>query len=205
MALASPQSGDPSVRRGASNDRIVFSVSLRLIVRNFLPPASSTWQMTPRQLGDLIDRLGPALVLYARQWTAAPEDVVQDAFLKLVEVRRPPDDPAAWLFTVVRNRAMDLIKADRRRAKREQVARLDRWFVEPEIDGLDAERAVAALERLPAELREVIVARLWGGLTFDQIAAVSGGSASSAFRRYEAGIAALRETLGVPCPTDPTR
>src|SRR5437588_658611 len=79
--------------------------------------------MTPRQLGDLIDRLGPALVLYARQWTAAPEDVVQDAFLRLVEARRPPDDPAAWLFAVVRNRALDLAKADRRRAKREQAPR----------------------------------------------------------------------------------
>jgi RNA polymerase sigma factor (sigma-70 family) len=160
--------------------------------------------MTPRQLGDLIDRLGPALVLYARQWTPAPEDVVQDAFLKLVEARRPPDDPAAWLFTVVRNRAMDLAKADRRRVRREQAARPERWFVEPEVDGLDADRAVNALERLPAELRETIVARLWGGLTFDQIAAVSGCSTSSAFRRYEAGIAALRETLSVPCPTDPT-
>jgi RNA polymerase sigma-70 factor (ECF subfamily) len=160
--------------------------------------------MSPRQLGDLIDRLGPALVLYARQWAATPEDVVQDAFLKLVEARRPPDDPAAWLFTVVRHRAMDLAKADRRRAEREQAVRPDRWFVEPEIDGLDADRAVAAVERLPAELRETIVARLWGGLTFDQIATVSGCSASSAFRRYEAAIAALRETLGVPCPTDPT-
>src|SRR4051812_44172019 len=84
--------------------------------RNFFPAASSSFRMTPRQLGELIDRLGPALVLYARQWAAAPEDVVQDAFLKLVEARRPPDDPAAWLFSVVRNRALDLAKADRRRA-----------------------------------------------------------------------------------------
>ena len=49
--------------------------------------------MTPRQLGDLIDRLGPALVLYACQWAAAPEDVVQDAFLKLVEARRAAGRP----------------------------------------------------------------------------------------------------------------
>jgi RNA polymerase sigma factor (sigma-70 family) len=159
--------------------------------------------MSPRQLGELIDRLGPALVLYARQWTAAPEDVVQDAFLKLVAARRPPDDPAAWLFTTVRHRALDAGKADRRRSVREQAAHGARWFVEPEIDGLDAEQAVQALERLPAELRETIVARLWGGLTFEQIAVVSGCSASSAFRRFEAGISALRETLGVPCPTDP--
>ena len=170
----------------------------------FLPLRVVFLSMTPRQLGDLIDRLGPALVLYARQWAAAPEDVVQDAFLRLVEARRVPDDPPAWLFAVVRNRAMDLAKTDRRRAKREQAARPARWFVEPEIDGLDAHQAVAALDRLPAEMRETIVARLWGGLTFEQIAAVGGCSASSAFRRYEAGIAALKESLGAPCPTDPT-
>jgi len=160
--------------------------------------------MTPRHLAELIDRHGPALVLYARQWCAAPEDVVQDAFLKLVEQRHAPEDPPAWLFRVVRNRALDAAKIERRRQRRESAARPVSWFVEPEIDGLDAERAMAALERLPRELRETIVARLWGGLTFDQIAAVSECSASSAFRRYEAGIAALRETLGVSCPTDLT-
>jgi RNA polymerase sigma factor (sigma-70 family) len=160
--------------------------------------------MTPRHLAELIDRHGPALVLYARQWCAAPEDVVQDAFLKLVELRHAPDDPPAWLFRVVRNRALDAAKVDRRRQKRESAARPAQWFVEPDIEGLDAERAVAALERLPPELRETIVARLWGGLTFDQVAAISGCSASSAFRRYEAGIAALRDSLGASCPTDLT-
>ena len=58
-----------------------------------------------------------------------------------------------------------------------------------------------ALEQLPPEQREVIVARLWGGLSFEQIAAVAGCSASTAFRRYEAGIEALRRLLGVSCPT----
>lgn len=159
--------------------------------------------MTPRQLGELIDRHGPALVLYARQWCAAPEDVVQDAFLKLIAARTPPNEPAAWLFRVVRNGALDAAKIARRRERREAAANPDRWFVEPEIDGMDAEAAVSALERLPSELRETIVARLWGGLSFEQIATLSGCSASSAFRRYEAGIAALRETLGESCPTNP--
>src|SRR5439155_20421893 len=121
-----------------------------------------------------------------------------------VAVGRPSADPTAWLFDFVRNRAMHTAKADRRRANREQAARPDRWFVEPEIDMLDAERAVAALERLPAELRETIVARLWGGLTFEQIAELCACSASSAFRRYEAGIAAIRESLGIPW-RDPIR
>jgi RNA polymerase sigma-70 factor (ECF subfamily) len=53
--------------------------------------------MTPRRLAELIDAHAPALVLYARQWCAAPEDAVQAAFCKLAAQRSPPDDEAAWL------------------------------------------------------------------------------------------------------------
>ncbi len=55
-------------------------------------------------------------------------------------------------------------------------------------------------DNLPAEQREVIVARLWGGLTLDEIAVMVGCSVSSAHRRFEAGIAVLRERLGESCP-----
>ena len=131
----------------------------------------------------------------------APEDVVQEAFLKLVRQRRPPVDAVAWLYRVVRNGALDAAKIARRRQRRESAAaRPVRWFVEPEVDGLDAETAVAALERLTPEQREVIVARHWGGLSFEQIAAVAGCSASTAFRRYTAGVEELRKQLGVTCP-----
>ena len=66
--------------------------------------------------------------------------------------------------------------------------------------GLDAETAVAALQRLDTEEREVIVARHWGGLSFEQIAEVVGCSTSTAFRRYTAGVDELRKQLGVTCP-----
>ena len=107
----------------------------------------------------------------------------------------------AWLYRVVRNGALDAAKIARRRHRRESAAaRPVRWFVEPEVDGLDAETAVAALERLVPEQREVIVAHHWGGLSFEQIAAVVGCSASTAFRRYTAGVEDLRKQLGVTCP-----
>ncbi len=147
----------------------------------------------------LVDARGPALILYARQWCRAPEDVVQDAFLKLVALRPPPRDVVAWLYRVVRNAAIDAGKADLRR-KRREASRPARWFVEPAVEGLDAEAAVAALQRLPAEEREAIVARLWGGLSFEQIAEAAGCSASTAFRRFSAGIDSLRQELGAPCP-----
>jgi RNA polymerase sigma factor (sigma-70 family) len=154
--------------------------------------------MTPRQLADLVAVHAGALALFARTWCAAPDDAVQEAFCKLAAQRTPPADPAAWLFRATRNAAIDLARSERRRKLREEAAaRPDRWFAEAEIDGLDAVEAVAALEGLPPDQREVIVARLWGGLTLEQVADAAGCSVSTAFRRYEAGIAALRDRLGV--------
>jgi RNA polymerase sigma-70 factor (ECF subfamily) len=158
--------------------------------------------MTPHELAGMIDAHAASLILFARQWCAAPDDVVQEAFIKLSTLREPPRDATAWLYRVVRNAALDAAKCERRRLRREQaVARPVQWFVEREVEGLDAAAAVAAMERLPLEQREVIVARLWGGLSFEQIAEIAGCSASSAFRRFSAGINALRRELGVPCPT----
>ena len=67
--------------------------------------------MTGRQIAELIDRHAAALGLYARQWCAAAEDAVQDGVCKLVALKVPPDDPAAWLFRTVRNAAIDRGKA----------------------------------------------------------------------------------------------
>jgi RNA polymerase sigma-70 factor (ECF subfamily) len=157
--------------------------------------------MRPDDFVCLLDTHGPPLILYARQWCATPEDVVQEAFLKLVSLRQPPRSVVPWLYRVVRNAALDACKTARRRQRRESAAaRSVGWFVEPEIDGLDAAAAAAALQRLAAEEREVIVARLWGGLSFEEIAEVAGCSASTAFRRYSAGLDALRKEFGVPCP-----
>lgn len=158
--------------------------------------------MTAHDIAHLVDTYGPLLVLYARQWCAAPEDVVQDAFLKFVALDPPPRQAVPWLYRVVRNRAIDASRTDRRRKERESaVGGSTRWFVEADIGGLDAEAAAKALERLPIEEREVIVARLWGGLRFEQIGELAGCSASTAQRRFSAGIDALRQELGFPCPT----
>src|SRR5947207_14705810 len=115
---------------------------------------SSRRQMSPHDFASLVDLHGPALILYARQWCHAPEDVVQEAFLKLVALREPPREVVPWLYRVVRNAALDAGKTARRRQRREQVAaRPERWFVEDGVEGLDAEAAVSALRRLPVEQR----------------------------------------------------
>ena len=108
--------------------------------------------MTPELLGRLVDEHAAALALFARQWCAAPEDVVQEAFVKLAARRPPPDDPAAWLFQVVRNGALSAARADRRRRRHETgaAARRPAWFAPSDHAALDGEAAAAALEGLPA-------------------------------------------------------
>jgi RNA polymerase sigma-70 factor (ECF subfamily) len=161
--------------------------------------------MDSEQLGRLVDRHAAALELYARQWCSAPADVVQEAFLKLVVASPAPRDPVAWLFRVVRNRSINASVADRRRLKHESAASVEApvWF-EPNAPSasatvIDPESAAAELQALPIQEREVIVARVWGGLTFEQIAALAGCSSSTAHRLYESGLSALRERLGAPC------
>src|SRR5437588_4197756 len=98
--------------------------------------------MSPDLLGHLVDEHAAALVLYARQWCAAPEDVVQEAFVKLCMEQPPPRDAVAWLYRVVRHGALDAGKSARRRQRREAAARPERWFVEAAVEGLDAAAAV---------------------------------------------------------------
>jgi RNA polymerase sigma-70 factor (ECF subfamily) len=163
--------------------------------------------MDPDHLGYLLDRYLSALVLYARQWCHAPEDVVQEAFIKLGRQTEPPMHPVAWLYRAVRNRAISEARAERRRLNHEGrvAARTALWFTPPEDQaGLDAQVATDALANLPLDQREVIVAHLWGGLTFEQIADLTGGSAATCWRRYAAGVATLRHVMGAPCPTGKT-
>lgn len=146
-------------------------------------------------LATLIDAHLGTLVLYARQFCHSPEDAVQTAFGKLAMLAKAPEHPRTWLYTVVRRLALDAQKQDRRRKRREEIAaKPDRWFQ----DAGDAEEAERALLSLPEDQREVIVMRLWGDLTLDEIAGACGCSVSSAHRRYDAGIASLRERLKTP-------
>src|ERR1700736_4456338 len=113
--------------------------------------------MGPEVLGRLVDEHAAALVLYARQWCDTPEDVVQDAFFKLVLQKKPPDRAVSWLYRVVRNGAIDACRASQRRRKHESnaAAKAPTWFDASEATGIDAEAATLAMQTLPMEQREV--------------------------------------------------
>lgn len=154
--------------------------------------------MTPDTLSDLYRRHAPALRLYARQWDGG-DDVVQEAFVQLAGQSRPPEQPVPWLYAVVRRAAMAAGRSAARRKRREAVAGTpEAWFASAD-DAIDAQRATELLATLPIEQREIIVARLWGGLTFDEAARLCGCSLPTAHRRYQAGLSELRRRMD-ECP-----
>jgi RNA polymerase sigma-70 factor (ECF subfamily) len=155
--------------------------------------------MGPEILGELVDRHARALVLYARQWCAAPEDVVQEAFLKMVTYRPSPNKVVPWLYRVVRNAAVSASRAERRRRRHETAAAeyYPGWFESSDDTLLDGRAVAQALQALPPGEREAITLHLWAGLTFEEIAEVTGCSSSTAHRWYLAGLDLLRERLRV--------
>ena len=98
----------------------------------------------PEILGRLFDEHAAALVLFARPWCDAPEDIVQDAFVALARQDPAPDRAVAWLYRVVRNGAIAASRRSRRRRRREQRA-ADRESV--------ARRAVVRRHRRPDRRR----------------------------------------------------
>ena len=149
-------------------------------------------------------RYGPKLLLCARQWTrslADAEDVVQEAFVRFWKHQRGlGGDPMGLLVTSVRRAAFDQARSNSRRSQREQLAEVageecGRIFETPP-EGDDRRQAIeAGLRRLPAEQRDVLVLKIWGELTFEQIASQLAISPNTAASRYRYALAALRIEL----------
>lgn len=163
--------------------------------------------MTPESLGRLFDAHASALVLFARSWCSAAEaeDIVQEAFVKLASQKAPPREPSAWLYQVVRNGSISLSRSFWRRRKREiVVSRPESLFAKAD-DRIDAEEASKLLDQLDPETRSIVVARIWGGLTFEEIAGSQALSLSTVHRRYHDGLKRLHERLepswNAPNPT----
>jgi RNA polymerase sigma-70 factor (ECF subfamily) len=149
----------------------------------------------PSEMGRLYRQHAAALRLYALQWGSGAEDLVQDAFIRLARQAPPPERVLPWLYRVVRNEALAACRSAARRRRRERdISPAEAWFSTAE-DRLDGSEATRLLAELPLELREVIVARLWGGLTFEEVARLAGCSLPTAHRRYQTGLLRLRERL----------
>ncbi len=174
------------------------------LFRKTPPNPSMEEHLNDESWKDWFQRHGPKLLLCARQWTrslADAEDVVQEAFVRFWRHQRAlGGEPQALLFTSIRRAAFDLARRDQRRTGREERADGGLEETEPLFEPLaeadDRRLAIeAALRRLPAEQREVLTLKIWGELTFDEIARQLDIPLNTAASRYRYALTALRKEL----------
>jgi len=161
-------------------------------------PAPFDWKRT-------FDQLSPQLVLYARQLVdskADAEDVVQMAFVRWW--RRFPEGDSAHiplLYAAVRTIALDQRRSNTRRVSREAKSDIalpheNAPFFDPQPGQHEIISIVdEALRRLPGQQREVVTLKLWGGLTFNEIAAMTGESINTVAGRYRYALQTLQKKL----------
>ena len=144
--------------------------------------------------------LAPGLVLFARQFvrtSADAEDIVQDAFVRFWRKEHSIEN-RGLLYATVRSVALDLLRRDTRRARREANAALDmEQTTAPHFDFDDGSQQAlaAAVDRLPVEQREVLVMKIWNELTFAEIGEALGISQNTAASRYRYALAALKKNF----------
>lgn len=154
---------------------------------------------------DAVSRFEGPLSLYARRLlndAEAARDVVQDVFLRLCGQPRGDVDGhlAEWLFTVCRNRALDVLRKEHRmtRLHDEQVDRCLSPAPGPhdvaEVQDLGA-RVLSLLDTLPPNQREVIRLKFQNGFSYQEISRISGHSVSNVGYLIHAGIKTLRGRL----------
>jgi len=135
----------------------------------------------------------------------AAEDIVHEAFIRLIEKRIPfpsLDDAKFWLIRVVKNGALNHAKR-----KGRETRAYERWWrgertesESPEgevLRGESKEELRSSLDKLPENLRSVLVLKEYGGMNYKEIGRVLGITEGNvkvrAFRAREALLSQLKE------------
>jgi RNA polymerase sigma factor (sigma-70 family) len=171
---------------------------------------SNNGQSGQEWLASALDRFEGRLLRYAQRITGDPHraaDVVQETFLKLCREDRTSLDGhlAQWLYTVCRNKALDVRrKESRMTALAEPAARdRDQHQRNGHVPGPDeaaeaketAARILAHLAELSDNQQECLRLKFQHGLSYREIAAVMDLSVSNVGFLIHTGLKKLRQRL----------
>jgi RNA polymerase sigma-70 factor (ECF subfamily) len=150
--------------------------------------------------------LAPSVLGYLRSLGASePDDLLGEVFLHVVRGIRKFDGSGAefrsWVFVVAHHRVID----ERRRRNRRPVdvpvddvdVSSDDDVADVVIDSLSSDRIRQMIGRLAMPQREVLLLRIVGGLTIDEIARAVGKSPGAVKALQRRGLAAIKRQLAV--------
>jgi len=128
------------------------------------------------------------------------EDAVHDAFVRLCGMQESPSGHlAAYVYAAVRNSAVDCCRRAQRDLKLAGTLFAERQNlgvanISPAADDVSAQLR-QEIESLDAGTREIIVMKIYGELTFDEIGRVLDSPPATVATRYRRALLALEEKL----------
>lgn len=153
-------------------------------------------------LGGRLGALARALLRSSAD-SAQADDLVQGAFVRLIELdeahARAIRSPAAYLARAVHTGALNLRRSGARRAEREH-AHFALRLADGGAHAAHDDAIARAVDALDEPLREAVLLRHVAGLTFDEMAEVTGTPRATLAERHAAALARLRERLAEPTP-----
>lgn len=192
--------------------RFAASGTLRIVTNEILDDAglvSRVGHGDESALETIYRKYGGAVAFVARKVLrddALAEDVVQDVFVSLW---RSPDrfDPnrgslRAFLMTIAHRRAVDIVRSEEARARREDNMELpDTIDLEDEVWVRNqSERVRSAVARLGEDERRAISLAYFGGLTYVEVARTLEEPEGTVKSRIRSGMRKLSETLSEVAP-----
>jgi RNA polymerase sigma factor (sigma-70 family) len=165
-------------------------------------PSHSTW------IRDALERHEAPLVRYATRLLRGDvdraRDVVQDAFLKLCQAERSKVEGhlEAWLFTVCRNRAIDVTRKESRMgaldAKRDSIASRDDGPGDLAARRHAHARVLELLEGLTPDQQQAFRLKFREHKSYREISAEMGTSLGRVSKLITTAMASIREGMAEP-------
>lgn len=162
-------------------------------------PADGTW------IRDAVERFQGPLTLYAAKLLGdadAARDVVQETFLRLCKQSRSEIEPrlAEWLFTVCRNRSLDVLRKESRMTQLsdEQIQTRPSGGASPDILAERHElsaKLTTLLDGLPNNQRDAIRLKFQNGFSYQEISRITGHSVSNVGYLIHVGMKSIRAQL----------
>jgi len=126
------------------------------------------------------------------------EDAVHDAFERMWRRGTVVDgDPVAYAYKAVRNASIDQMRK-KQPGEAPPLSIFEADEVGPVGQLMNEESAMLlrqAVDALPDEQREAVVMRVWGGLSFEQMAEATGLPMGTVASRYRRALAKLKEEV----------
>ena len=142
-------------------------------------------------------------VYYKTHHKETAEDITSLVFTKAfqnIHTYKPDKGPfSAWLYQIARNQVIDHYRSAHADVDIEDAWDIgDRTDIDQDIDTRDQLKKVQAyLGTLSAEQRDIVLLRVWQGLSYAEIAATMGKSEASCKMMFSRTISKLKENVPV--------